>query len=500
MSKPGASYPLIRGSNLFPKRVVVGPDNKVTYKEMLERMLKLSKYLEERGIGKEDIVAVIDFNTVRFMEIAYALANIEAILLPINFRIPPLTLTEIVNEVRPKVLFYSSPFKQLADSLDVKEKILLDKYEDIIKSSPRATLRESNPDAYYALLYTSGTTGKPKGTLYRQWKMVEGALSIVHQLSLYETPAKLTSKDTMLSLIPMFHILSWGSIFIAPFIGAKLVFVEKIASEIISNIIKNEEVTWLNAVPTMIYTLLEAKEQFNGLKVLLGGSPVPANLAERMKKAGMVFSTIYGATDMLATSISIITDSVNEDDLRVITHPVPYAEVKVVREGSVKAGVGESGEIWYRSPWMPEGYYMNPEKTKESFIGGWFKTGDLGEPTIDGGIKVLDRVKDAIKSGGEWIPSSTLESIISEVEGVGMVAVIPVKDEKWGERPVALYTGSADADVIRKHMEEAVNEGRIAKWWIPDKFLKVEEFPLTSTGKVNKRGIKAMMKKILEGR
>ena len=201
---------------------------------------------------------------------------------------------------------------------------------------------------------------------------------------------------------------------------------------------------------------------------------------------------------MLATSISIVTGYTKEDDLRVVTHPVPYAEVKAVKEDGSNASPGEIGEIWYRSPWMPEGYYNNPEKTKEAFINGWFRTGDLGEPTIDGGIKVLDRVKDAIKSGGEWIPSSILESIISEVEGIKMVAVIGVEHEKWGERPVAVYVGDVDEDKIRKHLEEAVRDGRIAKWWIPDKFIRVEELPMTSTGKINKREIRSMIKRSLK--
>jgi len=279
----------------------------------------------------------------------------------------------------------------------------------------------------------------------------------------------------------------------------QMVFVEKIDPKSLVELIRREGVTWLNAVPTMIYMLLESGEKFDGLKALIGGSPVPSSLAKRMRESGIRFSTIYGATDMLATSISIMTDHTSEDDLRVVTHPVPFAEVKVVKDDGSLAGPGEIGEIYYRSPWMPEGYYKNPEKTAEAFVNGWFRTGDLGEPTADGGVKVLDRVKDAIKSGGEWIPSSVLESIISEVEGIKMVAVVAVEHEKWGERPVAVYVGDVSEDVIKSHLMRAVEEGRIAKWWIPDRFVKVEELPLTSTGKINKREIKRMIKEMLGG-
>ncbi len=497
MSVHSVMYPLLRASRLFPGRQVVGFDGRVGYGEMVERVYRVAGFLRDRGVGRGDVVAVLDVNSVRFMEIAYAAGLLEAVFMPVNFRLPPVTIAEIVGEVRPRVLFYSEPFKGLADNLDVGFKFELERYGEILSGGSVYRVESVDPEAPYALLYTSGTTGKPKAVLYSQSKMVAGALSIAHQLALYDTPAKLGSGDVMLSLIPVFHILSWGSIFIAPFVGAKLVFVPKMDSEYLAGVIKREGVTWMNGVPTMIYMLLESGERFDGFKALIGGSTVPISLAEKMKRAGMVYSTIYGATDMLATSISIVTDHTSAEEARQVTHPVPYAEVKIVKEDGSLAAPGELGEIWYRSPWMPDGYHNNPEKTRESFVEGWFRTGDLGEPTVDSGLKVLDRVKDAIKSGGEWIPSSVLESIASEVEGVEMVAAVPVRHEKWGERPVLVYVGDVGEEPIRKHFMESVEDGRIAKFWIPDRFLRVEELPLTSTGKIHKMQIRELVKKML---
>lgn len=498
MSNPSVIYPLERGSLLFPQRGVTGPDGKVTYKDMYERVRRLASFLEDEGLSKGDVVAVADVNSVRFMELAYALALTGSILLPLNFRQPPIILKDIIEEADVKAFFYSKPFEQLTQlAKGAKTYVLDEDYSKWLEYEVHSG--EPDPEADYVLLYTSGTTGKPKGVLYKQWKMVMGGLSIAHQLTLYETPAKLTSNDTILSLIPMFHLLSWGSIFITPFIGARLVFTAKFDPQEIAMIMKRERVTWFNAVPTMLAMLLEEKIDFNGMKAIIGGSPLPKNLWDKARARGLRISMIYGATDMLATSISIITDHTREDDVRLTTHPVLYAEVKIVKEDGALAKPGEIGEIYYRSPWMPEGYYKKPEKTRESFIDGWFRTGDLGEPTVDGGFKILDRVKDAIKSGGEWIPSSMLESVISEAPGVKLVAVIAVPHEKWGERPVAFIVGETREDEVRAHLKKAVDEGRIAKWWIPDKIILVDELPVTSTGKINKEALRDKLKEHLRG-
>ena len=148
------------------------------------------------------------------------------------------------------------------------------------------------------------------------------------------------------------------------------------------------------------------------------------------------------------------------------------------------------GEILFRAPWLPDEYYKDPEKTEATFQDGWFRTGDIGRFTEDGGIQVLDRLDDAIKSGGEWIPSSILESILSEVDWVAQTAVLGQQDEEWGERPVAIistHDGSeVDDSALRDHLQGAAEDGRINEWWIPEEFYGVEEMPLTSTGKIQK--------------
>jgi len=494
---PNILAPLQRGSLIFPDRTVSGPDGKVSYREMMGRVRRLAGSLSKMGVGRGDIVAVLDVNSVRFMELAYAVGLLDAILMPVNFRQPPMLVSEMFSEAPPKLVLYSKPFEGLAKLAGRARLFDLSGYDSLLEGEP--VEGEPDPDADYVLLYTSGTTGKPKGVLYPQWKMVLGGLSIAWQLSAYETPARLGSGDVILSLIPMFHILSWGSIFIAPYLGARLVFIDKFSPETVAKAIREEGVTWMNAVPTMLVMLLEAGVPLKGVKILVGGSPLTASLASKLEDAGARYSVIYGATDMLAASISIVTDHTGPGEVRSTTHPVPFAELRVVKPDGTPAAPGEMGEILYRSPWMPSGYYKRPEKTREAFRNGWFHTGDIGVPTPDGGVKVLDRVKDAVKSGGEWIPTSILESIIGEVPGVSMAAVVPVEHEKWGERPVALYTGTASPEEVRRHLEKAVEEGRIAKWWMPDHIFHVDEMPLTSTGKINKLSLRELARKLVKG-
>ncbi|MEM3186185.1 MAG: AMP-binding protein [Conexivisphaerales archaeon] len=496
---------LRRAVELSPEVEIIYGDKKQTYKETYKRVLRLSNGLLSIGIKKGNVIGVADWNTIKFVELLYAASAIRAVVYPVNIRLPPEQAVQTIRFAGVQRLFLSKDFISLSKQFDTKENIVaLDNsdakwsYEDIITnaSSSEPEIKVSGEDPY-SILFTSGTTGQPKAVMYTNEKVVQGALSIVYQLGLYDTPAKLSSKDIIMPLIPFYHIWSWGSVFHAPYLGAKYVLSGRFDPQSAVDIMIREKVTWVNAVPTMMQMLLAQKESssLRGMKALVGGMAIPYNMAKAMSDSGIKFSTIYGGTDMLATSISIIPKGFENpesiDYLRATTHPVPFVEVKVVKFDGQEAGNNEMGELHIRSPWLPGGYYKDTEKTQLSYYGeGWFKTGDLALLTVDGGIKIVDRVKDVIKSGGEWIPSSILESIISEVPNTELVAVLGFSDEKWGERPVAVLKAKPGKSILQQdvlnYLKKAVEDGRINKWWIPDRIIFVDEMPLTSTGKVNK--------------
>lgn len=479
-------YLVERASKLYPSVEIVGPERRTNYREFFEDVKRTAGWLKgELGLKKGEVVAVADWNTLRFMELVYAIPMAGGIIYPVNIRLPPEQIFYTLEKADAKYLIYSSDFSALAGKFeDVKMSI-----EEVGKGEEAE--EEANEDDDAVIMFTSGTTGLPKAVKYTHGKFIDGALSIAHQLAMHETPAKLERSDVMFPQIPMYHIVSWGSVLIAPYLGLKLVLGGRFDPAETIRRIREEKATWINAVPTMIHMLIESDESFGGVKVLVGGSAVTRRLAEKMKERGMRFTTIYGATDMLAASIAVFTEyTTSEEMIMEITHPVPFARFRIRKfENS------EMGEILFKAPWLPMGYYKDEEKTKQSYTeDGWFITGDIGVEMPDGGIKILDRFKDAIKSGGEWIPTSILESVISEVQWVEFVAVIGRKDEKWDERPVAVIkpfdAQKASREEVLEHLKKAAEEGRIAKWWIPDDIVFVNEMPLTSTGKISKLELK----------
>ncbi len=479
-------YIIERASRLYPNVEIVGPEKRTNYRDFFADVKRTAGWLkDEMGLKKGEVVAVADWNTLRFMELVYAVPMAGGIIYPVNIRLPPEQIFYTLEKAGARYLLYSDDFSPLAGKFDGTKLEM----KEVGRGEEAEESAEEDDDA--VIMFTSGTTGLPKAVKYTHRKFIDGALSIAHQLSMHDTPAKLERSDVMFPQIPMYHIVSWGSVLIAPYLGLKLVLGGKFDPAETVKKIGEEKATWINAVPTMIHMLIESDESFGGVKVLVGGSAVTRRLAERMKERNIRFTTIYGATDMLAASIAIFTDyTTSEEMIREITHPVPFARFRIRKfENS------EMGEILFKAPWLPMEYYKDEKKTKESYTeDGWFITGDIGVETPDGGIKILDRFKDAIKSGGEWIPTSILESVISEVQWVEFVAVIGRKDEKWDERPVAVIkpvsAERASKEEVLNHLKGAAEEGRIAKWWIPDEIVFVDEMPLTSTGKISKLELK----------
>lgn len=479
---------LDRARTLFSDSTVSDGTNHRTYGETYSNAERTAGGLSDLGVTQGDVVAVADWNTPDFFELVYAITGMGAILYPVNLNLPPEQIGYTLEKSDARYLLFSSDFAELAGQFP-GETI---KIGDLEQGEPVSLQVEQETSAI--MLFTSGTTGKPKPVRYTHEEFVQGGLSIAHQLAEYDTPASLSGSDTILPGIPMFHLLSWGSPIIAPHLGADLVLPGQFDPETLASLVTDETATWTNLVPTMVRQLLTTDASLEGFKVLAGGSTIQSDLATQMRDRGIEFSTIYGGTDMLAASISIWTEHARNngkyDYLRRVTHPVPFGEFRLAH----REGMGEDmGEIQFRAPWVPGEYYELPEASAETFVDGWFNTGDIGRRMPDGGLRILDRIDDTIKSGGEWIPSSILESIISETQSVGNAAVIGRPDEEWGERPVAVVepaAGEFDTESVTQHLETAVDEGRINDWWIPDDFVTLEELPLTSTGKIKKETLR----------
>ncbi len=505
---------LDRTIEAFPDQIVVSGNTRLTYSQFYDRVLRLAWSLHQQGVAKGTVAGVLDVNTHRYLELHYALSMLGAVIHTINFRLPAEDMVYTVVHAGDEWLFVSDVFLPsvkplaakfpnwvlLSDDPDVSlpeaKRVL--RYEDLIASGRPERLAQADQVGEmdpFSIFNTTGTTGKPKGIQYRQREITLGALQLFHHLALYTTGAKVDSSDVFMPLIPFFHIHGWGTTLFVPYLGAKLVLPGKANPVEQVEMIRKEGVTWMNMVPTQLHGLLQTPG-FEKLKVLTGGSPLPTGLAQRAAEARVRFSLIYGGSDQLGTAISVVPEGMDSeseearDVLRSRMRPLPMVDLSIRnKEGSEVPHDGNTvGEVWVRSPWLPGGYYKDPEKSRESYVGGWFRSGDLGMLHPDGLLSVVDRERDAVKSGGEWIITSAIEALLSEHPAVGLAAVIARVDEKWSERPLAVVKCARPVteDELRRFLEEKANQGKIARFWIPDAFVFVDDMPLTSAGKINK--------------
>ncbi|NOY77807.1 MAG: long-chain fatty acid--CoA ligase [Calditrichaeota bacterium] len=507
-----------RSLTTHPDQTIVSGNTRLTYEKFYLRVLRIASSLKKLGIGKGTVVGVLDVNTNRYLELHYALSMLGAILHTINFRLAPEQLVYTMIHAEDEWVFVSDTFMGAVQPLFQKfpkwvlmsdnpndplpEAETVHHYENLIaageeKELPEADhVKETDP---FSIFYTTGTTGKPKGILYRHRNILLGALQLFHHLALHEGGARPSSSDVFMPLIPFFHIHAWGMAFFPIYVGAKVVLPGAADPAKQAALIQKESVTWLNMVPTQLHMLLDQPD-FGHVKVLTGGSPLPSGLAKRADAADVQFSLIYGGSDQLGTAISVVPEGVPHDSpealewRRVGMRLLPMTDVSLRdKEGREVPHDGKSlGQVWVSSPWLPEGYYKNPEASQQAYVDGWFKTGDIGLFYPNGLLYVADREGDAVKSGGEWIPTGTLEAVLSEHPAVELVAVIPKPDERWGQRPLAVIKAREEVtvDALREFLKTKVDEGKIAKFWIPDHFEFVDEIPLTSAGKLNKAALR----------
>lgn len=310
-------------------------------------------------------------------------------------------------------------------------------------------------------------------------------------------------------LVPMFHVHAWGYPYVALMAGVKYVLPGKYDYSFILRLMDKENVTYSAMVPTILYLLLTNPDApkylhvFKRWKVTIGGSALPEGLAKKAKELGITVIGGYGLSETCPVlSVGYYNSAIEglDDNTKFMEQitagaPIPLVQIKIVDPATGKEKeTGKIGEIVVRAPWLTQEYYKDPEKTKALWKGGWLHTGDLAYMDQYGYIHIVDREKDAIKSGGEFIPSLLLENAISLHPKVSQVAVVGIKDEKWGERPAAFIVPKEQVseEEIRQFLLKLADEGKIQKWWIPDRFIFISSMPLTSTNKIDKKVLRDM--------
>ncbi|PSR37274.1 MAG: AMP-dependent synthetase [Sulfobacillus thermosulfidooxidans] len=504
---------LREASDKYPAQGVWADNQFTPYPDLLERVIQLAGALDQIGIRPGDVVGVLDVNSLRHLELHYALAMLKAVIHPLNFRLSLNDLEYTVRLAHDEWLIVGPDFMSLGHSLRHMVPHPLIKPEDIeahrhADNKPLMTpIHENDP---YSLCFTTGTTGRPKATLYRHRDVLLSSWQMVHHLALHDTPARLGMNEVILPLIPFFHMHGWGIPFIAPYVGASVVLAGKISPQEQAALIYRHGVTWSNMVPTQLQALLNVLTDppTEPLKVLTGGMPITAGLVRRANERHVALSVVYGGADQLAAAISAVPPHTALSSVEQATVlatrllPLPMVEIRVCDEAGhdVPHDGKSTGELWVKSPWLPSGYWHNQAATLSHYREGYFVSGDLGTPFPDGTIAVIDRLTEAVKWENQWIPTHYLETIISEIEGIDQVAVLPVMSPQWGDKPVAVVQTrqAIDPEMVTAYLHDQALAGRIAPIWVPERIFYITTMPLTSAGKINKADLLAKLDQLPE--
>jgi fatty-acyl-CoA synthase len=516
-----------RAERLFAKKRIITatPRGRTehTYGEWADRTRRLATVLDDLGISADGRVATFGWNSARHLELYFAPSCSGRVTHTLNLRLFPEQLTYIVNHAEDEVLFVDNSVCRLLWPLlptfeTVRHIVIMDDCGTDLPSPPpgfelhdyEALLSAAEPADFpliadenqaAAMAYTSGTTGNPKGVVYSHRSMVMHTIAVTMADGI-----GVRESDVLLPVVPMFHANAWGLAHAGVAVGATLVMPgPDLSPPAIANLIESERVTVAAGVPTIWMGVLpELKgRDLSALRAIpCGGSAVPKTLSEAYREqTGLPIMQAWGMTETspVATTCvlkSYLTADADDDaiaDLRT-TVGLPFLGVDLriadPDTGAELAWDGESrGELQARGPWVARTYYRD-ERASESFTAdGWLRTGDIATIDPEGYVSLVDRTKDLVKSGGEWISSVELENEIMAHPDVREAAVIGVPHPKWVERPLACVVLREGANLTCEDLREFLRP-RVAKWWLPDDVVFIEEVPKTSVGKFSKKTLR----------
>ena len=512
-----------RGTRLFPDREIVtgglGERHRYGYREFGQRVHRLASGLRSFGLQPGERVATFSWNHYRHLELYFAVPMQGAVLHTLNIRLFHDQLTYIVNHAADRFIVVDRSLlpivRQLQPTFTSVEKIIVIDdggdhdvgdaidYEQLLGSgAEHFDFPRLDENAAAMMCYTSGTTGNPKGVAYSH-----RALTLHSFGACLADSLAVSERETVMAIVPMFHANAWGLPYASTLVGAKQVFPgNSMAPERVLQLMQDEHVTVGAGVPTIwigaLPLIQSGKYDLSSVtRIVCGGSAAPRGLIEAYDKLGLNILHAWGMTEMtplgtvsrLRQELTAADASTQLDFKARQGMPAPGVELRVLDDaGNDAPWDGQTmGELVVRGPWVAAGYY-NDERSAASFTSdGWFRTGDIVKIHPNGYIEIADRTKDVIKSGGEWISSVALENALMAHPKVQEAAVIAVPDERWTERPMACIVARPEfrGEVLDAELTEYLAQ-QFAKWWLPDRYLFLDELPKTSVGKFDKKAMR----------
>ena len=512
------------------QEIVYGDRLRYTYDRLAERVQRLASALHVLGIRPGATVAMMDWDSHRYLECFFAVPMMGAVLHTVNVRISPEQVLYTINHAKDDVILVNSEFLPLLEAIHSKIRpgvklVLINdadtvpdtalafaaEYEAMLEQAPRSyAFPEIDENARATTFYTTGTTGLPKGVYYSHRQLVLHTLGV--SVALANAPhARFTARDVYMPITPMFHVHAWGLPYVATLLGVKQVYPGRYVPERLLGLIVRERVTFSHCVPTILQMMLAspaaATTHLGGWKVIIGGSALPLPLARAAVERGVDIIAGYGMSETcpILTLAHMLPSMLGKDQDEALParckagRPIPFVQLRIVdpqMNDIAHDGVSQ-GEVVVRAPWLTQGYLAEPQRSEELWRGGWLHTGDVGTIDANGYLKIVDRIKDVVKTGGEWVSSLEVEDLILRVPGVAETAVVGMPDERWGERPVALVVvkpgqdSTCTEEIIRRHVGDCAQRGTVSRYAIPDRVHFVAAIPKTSVGKIDKKVIRA---------
>jgi fatty-acyl-CoA synthase len=512
------------------KEIVYRDRVRFGYPELVQRIGRLGSALSKLGVGFGSTVAVLDWDTNRYLESYFAVPMLGATLMKTNVRLSPEQVAYTLDHSEAETLLVNVEFLALVQQIlpqlpRVKRIVCLSddgtvpaglewagEYEALLADAdPAHEFADFDENTRATLFYTTGTTGLPKGVFFSHRQLVLHCLTVLATVSQAGENGRFSRNDVYMPLTPMFHAHAWGYPYIATLCGWKQVYPGRYEPSMLVKLAKGEGVTYSHCVPTVLGMVLGAPEaanaDFGGWKVLIGGSALSRTLCTAALERNIDIYCGYGMSEScpLLSLAQIKSDSVESADDRTEHEisvrmtpgmPILLTQMRIVDEDMQPLPVDghSAGEVVVRAPYLTQGYFKNEEAGAKLWQGGWMHTGDIGRFDEDGYLHLVDRQKDVIKSGGEWISSIEVENLVCRHPAVQEAAVIGVEDAKWGERPLAFVVlrpgQTLTAQALREHLLALAKGGAISTYAVPERFRFVDEIPKTSVGKLNKKQLR----------